>query len=335
MPYLGNVPAEAYSQMSYQDLTGGSGTSFTLDYPVGNENEIEVFVNNVRQEPTVAYTTAGTALTMTGTIAATDDFYVVFQGKAQQTIGIPEKQTNGDYNFDSGTLFVDASTNRVGINTQSPGSTLEVAGSIQATGNAITVSDSGFNSRINLFNTGTGGSNFSLYSTMSSFGQGANTFMLYSPSATSGIIKATVDGYVTMPYQPAFWAFLNGNWTSWTPNNQTQVVPFDQAYYNIGSNYNGSTGLFTCPVAGVYVFTGGVYVGVTSVEQLWLVKNGVRQPTLGFANAGSSGDRSVGTFIVRCAANDTIGLCPYASPSTTSTVFANFHHSFFMGTLIG
>lgn len=86
MPYLGNVPAEAYSQMSYQDLTGGSGTSFTLDYPVGNENEIEVFVNNVRQEPTVAYTTAGTALTMTGTITATDDFYVVFQGKAQQTI---------------------------------------------------------------------------------------------------------------------------------------------------------------------------------------------------------------------------------------------------------
>jgi len=86
MPYIGNIPAEAYSQISYQDLTGGSGTSFTLDYPVGNENEIEVFVNNVRQEPTVAYTTAGTALTMTGTIAATDDFYVVFQGKAQQTV---------------------------------------------------------------------------------------------------------------------------------------------------------------------------------------------------------------------------------------------------------
>lgn len=120
MPYLGNIPAEAYSQMSYQDLTGGSGTSFTLDYPVGNENEIEVFVNNVRQEPTVAYTTAGTALTMTGTIAATDDFYVVFQGKAQQTIGIPEKQTNGDYNFSSNTLYVDASTSRVGVGETSP-----------------------------------------------------------------------------------------------------------------------------------------------------------------------------------------------------------------------
>jgi len=99
MPYLGNAPAEAYSQISYQDLTGGSGTSFTLDYPVGSAGEIEVFVNNVRQEPTVAYTVSGTSLTMTGSIAATDDFYVVFQGKAQQTIGIPEKQSDGTYAF--------------------------------------------------------------------------------------------------------------------------------------------------------------------------------------------------------------------------------------------
>ena len=72
--------------MSYQDLTGGTGTSFTLDYSAGSAQDIEVFVNNVRQEPGVAYTVAGTALTMTGSIVATDDFYVVFQGKAQQTV---------------------------------------------------------------------------------------------------------------------------------------------------------------------------------------------------------------------------------------------------------
>ena len=99
MPYLGNAPAEAYSQISYQDLTGGSGTSFTLDYPAGSAGEIEVFVNNVRQEPTVAYTVSGTSLTMTGSIAATDDFYVVFQGKAEKSGTIPEKQTDGTYVF--------------------------------------------------------------------------------------------------------------------------------------------------------------------------------------------------------------------------------------------
>lgn len=86
MPYLGNVPATNFSTVAYQDLTGGSGTSFTLSHPAGSAQDIEVFVNNVRQEPGVAYSVSGTALTMTGTVASTDDFYVVFQGKAIQTV---------------------------------------------------------------------------------------------------------------------------------------------------------------------------------------------------------------------------------------------------------
>lgn len=89
MPYLGNAPAEAYSNIAYQDFGTQSGTTFTLDYPAGAPGELEVFVNNVRQEPSVAYTVSGTTLTMTGTIASTDDFYVVFQGKAQQTVRHP------------------------------------------------------------------------------------------------------------------------------------------------------------------------------------------------------------------------------------------------------
>ena len=86
MAYLGNHPSVSYSTVSYQDLTGGTGTGFTLDYPAGTPQDIEVFVNNVRQEPGVAYTVSGTSLTMTGSIVATDDFYVVFQSKAQQTV---------------------------------------------------------------------------------------------------------------------------------------------------------------------------------------------------------------------------------------------------------
>ena len=89
MPYLGNAPSATFQSVAYQDLTGGTGTSFTLSHAVSSAQEIEVFVNNVRQEPTVAYTVAGTTLTMTGTIAATDDFYVVFQGKAVGSVSHP------------------------------------------------------------------------------------------------------------------------------------------------------------------------------------------------------------------------------------------------------
>tara|TARA_R100001086_G_scaffold15509_1_gene7621 strand:+ start:91 stop:972 length:882 start_codon:yes stop_codon:yes gene_type:complete len=93
MPYIGNQPADRFGSLVYQDLTGVTGSpvkrGFTLNQAVGNEMELEVFVNNVRQEPTVAYTVSGTTLTMTGDVETTDDFYVVFQGKAIGTVTHP------------------------------------------------------------------------------------------------------------------------------------------------------------------------------------------------------------------------------------------------------
>ena len=85
MGYIGNQTTNAFSSMQKQDITGNGGASYTLSTPVANSQEIEVFVNNVRQEPGIAYTASGTALTMTGNVESTDDFYVVYQGKAVQT----------------------------------------------------------------------------------------------------------------------------------------------------------------------------------------------------------------------------------------------------------
>jgi len=162
--------------------------------------------------------------------------------------------TTDQLNVDSNTLYVDATNNRVGVNTANPGSTLEINGATQVTGNALTVSDAGFNSRINLFNTGSGGSNFSLYSTMSSFAQGSNTFMLYSPNATSGILKAHEDGYVHMPYQPAFSAFMNST-VNFNTMTDGDTIPFASTNLNVGNHYNTSTYTFTAPVSGTYEFS--------------------------------------------------------------------------------
>lgn len=76
--------------MDKQTITGNGGASYTLTHAVANAQEIEVFVNNVRQEAGVAYTVSGTALTMTGNVASTDDFYVIYQGKALQTVVPPD-----------------------------------------------------------------------------------------------------------------------------------------------------------------------------------------------------------------------------------------------------
>ena len=90
MGYVGNQTSNSYSSMDKQTITGNGGASYTLTHAVANAQEIEVFVNNVRQEAGVAYTVNGTALSMTGNVASTDDFYVIYQGKALQTVVPPD-----------------------------------------------------------------------------------------------------------------------------------------------------------------------------------------------------------------------------------------------------
>jgi len=91
MPYIGNQSTNSYSSMVKQDLTGASGASVTLSHPVANANEVELYINNVRQEPTTSYTTSGTTLNFVGyTVAASDDIYVIFSGKAIQTTVPPD-----------------------------------------------------------------------------------------------------------------------------------------------------------------------------------------------------------------------------------------------------
>ena len=90
MPYIGNQFNSNFSSLAKQTLTGNGGVNYTLSTAVANANEIEVFVNNVRQEPGVAYNATGNALTMTGNVTSADDFYLIYQGKAVQTTSIPD-----------------------------------------------------------------------------------------------------------------------------------------------------------------------------------------------------------------------------------------------------
>jgi len=89
LAYLGNRPAEAYSAFQKQDFSTSATTSYTLDHPVANQNEIALFINFVRQEPTTAYTASGTSLTLTSATSSSDDMYCIYLGKAVQTVNPP------------------------------------------------------------------------------------------------------------------------------------------------------------------------------------------------------------------------------------------------------
>jgi len=86
--YIGNTPALKYASFAVQHFTTSATTTYTLDNPVANENEIALFINNVRQEPgsSYAYTASGTTLTLSAATSASDTMYCVFIGKAVQTV---------------------------------------------------------------------------------------------------------------------------------------------------------------------------------------------------------------------------------------------------------
>jgi hypothetical protein len=88
LAYIGTIPAEAYTSFAVQHFTTSATTSYTLDNPVANENEIALFINNVRQEPgsSYAYTASGTTLTLSAATTISDTMYCVFIGKAVQTV---------------------------------------------------------------------------------------------------------------------------------------------------------------------------------------------------------------------------------------------------------
>jgi hypothetical protein len=88
MAYIGNQPSESFTSFATQEFSTSATTSYTLDHAVTNENEIALFINNVRQQPGSgkAYTASGTTLTLSAATASTDTMYCVFLGRALQTV---------------------------------------------------------------------------------------------------------------------------------------------------------------------------------------------------------------------------------------------------------
>ena len=89
MAYLGAQPNKTLTKTTSQSFNGtGSATVFTLNRAVNTEEELEVFVENVQQEPGSgkSYTAAGTTLTFDeAPPSGTGNIYVIYRGLAEVT----------------------------------------------------------------------------------------------------------------------------------------------------------------------------------------------------------------------------------------------------------
>ncbi len=104
MAYVG-TPIDTTNQ--FQSLAGkrfngdGSTTNFTLDIAPSSTLDIEVFVENVRQDPNSAYSLSGTTLTFAAAPpSGTNNIYVIHQAKAVGTISPAAGTVNAD-SFDN------------------------------------------------------------------------------------------------------------------------------------------------------------------------------------------------------------------------------------------
>ena len=146
MAYLGPPPSQKLATPTSQYFSGnGSTTAFTLNRPVNVAEDLNVFVNNVAQQPGSgkSYTATGTTLTFDAAPdAGTNNVYVVYRGLAEPTTrlehpsGQPLAATTGTF---SSTLGVAGAASVGNSGTVSASRSLTVVGATDGSGSSIIV----------------------------------------------------------------------------------------------------------------------------------------------------------------------------------------------------
>ncbi len=327
MAYIGTPPADRFVASKAASVYSGNGstTAFTLEHAVGSDEDILVSVDGVIQEPSVAYAvSSGTTLTFTGAPSSNsgNNIFVYYLFRAVGTVGHPSNQA---FTATTGTLTSNATV----------GGTLGVTGATTLSSD-VTIGDASAADKKILFDGNAVDYHIGLDDSADSLIIGKGSAL---GTTTSMAINA--NGHITKPNLPSFLTYGTPTMTA-TSGGLGYFHSFSNSgqSFDNGSNYNNSTGRFTCPVAGKYMFGFSIsrnqsYSGGNQL--IYIGKNG---NTSGYAYVGSNAsgsqqyDQIQCHFIYDMAANDFAVPLYYIGDGSFSTI-SSTPRNYFYGFLIG
>ena len=280
------------------------------------------------------------ALTLRGNGQITSDNYTIdsdgdvtaVNAAVSGTLGV-----TGDATFDTSTLKVDATNNRVGIGTATPSKVLDITESASADTGQVKLTYAGGDGNRSGFilnNTHTGGREYGIYAGNNSTGGGLGNSLGISDNTASTAYRLLIssDGYVTNPSQPAF----NAKNTNSVAISGTVTLTFNEVRSNASNSYNSSNGIFTAPIAGQYIFTHkALYYAFDNTEYLDLytyVNSSIRNR---YEQTGNSGAHTQVNYaeVVYLNANDTFKIVCSNRNIGSYSMYAQENH--FSGRLLG